>query len=169
MFAGKLTAEQLSIIADSADQNADSVLMVTANQNIAMQLAPGVDADKELNRLQQLTGLVSTTSTPTLRVCPGNHECKMGLTATRDIAGKLLAQIGEQGNKLTWALSGCHNSCTQPQLADVGIVSSALVKGENGERTPRFDLYRLGAEGLGTLAERSLTLDELCSRVREIG
>jgi len=93
----------------------------------------------------------------------------MGLSATRDVAKELLAHIGEQGQKLSWALSGCPNSCSQPQLADVGIVSSTLVKGESGERTPRFDLYRLSGEGFGTAVERSLTLDELYGKVREIG
>jgi hypothetical protein len=53
-------------------------------------------------------------------------------------------------------------------LADVGIVSSSLVN-DGTERTPRFDLYRLADEGLGSVVERSLTLNELCSKVRMIG
>lgn len=167
VFAGELMAEQLVIIADSADRIANGVLMVTADQDIALQLSPGVDAAAELDGLRHSTGL--TAVAPALRVCPGNHECLMGLTATRDVARGLLAYIGNEGQKLSWAISGCHNSCTQPQLANVGIVSSTLVKGEDGERTPRFDLYRLGGEGLGTVVERSLTLDELYSKVRAIG
>jgi ferredoxin-nitrite reductase len=169
VFAGKLTAEQLVMIAESADRYADGVVMVTANQNIALLLTPGIDAAVELDRLQQATGMAAAGPTPALRVCPGSHECLMGLSATRDVARELLAHIGQRGQKLIWALSGCPNSCSQPQLADVGIVSSTLVKGENGERTPRFDLYRLGGEGLGTAVERSLTLDELYGKVREIG
>src|SRR6185369_10657451 len=169
VFAGKSAAEQLTVIADSADQQADGVLMVTANQDIALLLPPGSDAAAELAALQQATGLVSAGPTSALRVCPGNHECLMGLAATRDVARELLAHIGEQGQKLSWAISGCPNSCTQPQLADMGIVTSALVKGETGERSPRFDLYRLGDEKLGTAVERSLTLDELYGTVRKIG
>jgi sulfite reductase beta subunit-like hemoprotein len=169
VFAGKLTAQQLAEIADCAELIADSVLLVTANQNIGLLLTPGVDAATELIRMQQATGLVTEGPNTALRVCPGSHECQMGLTVTRDVAGELLNLMSEQGRSLSWALSGCHNSCTQPQLADVGIVTSALVKGENGERTPRFDLYRLGDEGLGTVAEKTLTLDELYRRVSEIG
>jgi dissimilatory sulfite reductase (desulfoviridin) alpha/beta subunit len=77
--------------------------------------------------------------------------------------------MGPGAGVLTWALSGCPNSCTQPQLADVGVISSSLVKDDNGERRPRFDICRRGAEGLGTVVERSLTLDELCVKVRELG
>jgi ferredoxin-nitrite reductase len=169
VFAGKLTAEQLGIIAESADRHADGVLMVTANQDIALLLPPAADVAAELGALQRAAGLASAASAPVLRVCPGNHECIMGLTATRDVARELLRHIGVEGQKLSWAISGCPNSCTQPQLADVGIVSSALVKGDDGERTPRFDLYRLGAEGLGTALKRAMTLEELCGRVQEIG
>lgn len=169
VFAGKLTSEQLVAIADSADHYAGGVLMVTANQNIALLSEPGTDAAAELDRLQQATGMATAGPAPALRVCPGSHECLMGLSATRDVARELLTHIGKRGQKLSWALSGCPNSCSQPQLADVGIVSSALVKGENGERTPRFDLYRLSGEGLGTAVERSLTLDELYVKVRGIG
>lgn len=169
VFTGKLTADQLVVIADSSDRCADGVLMVTANQDIALQLLPGADRAAELTSLQQSTGLVSVGATPVLRVCPGNHECLMGLTATREVAHELLAHIGEQGQKLSWAISGCHNSCTQPQLADVGIISASLVKNEDGERTPRFDLYRRGTAELGTAVERSLTQDELFVKVSEIG
>ncbi len=169
VFAGELTADQLVVIADRADHLADGVLMVTANQNIALLLSPGVDAAAELDRLQQATGMVSAVSAPEMRVCPGSHECRMGLVATRDLARELQAHIGADGQTMSWAISGCPNSCTQPQLAEVGIVTSALVKGENGERTPRFDLYRLGDGGLGTAVESSLTLEQLHSTVRDIG
>ncbi|MFZ2948783.1 MAG: nitrite/sulfite reductase [Desulfuromonadaceae bacterium] len=168
VFAGNLTALQFELVADAAERHADGVLMVTANQDIAL-LLPGIEAAAELKGLQQSTGLTPAGATNALRVCPGSHECQMGLAATRDVASGLAGHIGALGQKLSWALSGCPNSCTQPQLADVGIVSSTLVKGENGERTPRFDLYRLGDGGLGTAVERSLTLDELYGKVSEIG
>lgn len=168
VFAGELTAAQLAVIADSADRHADGVLTVTANQNIVLLLPPGGDAAAELRALQQATGLASA-GPALLRVCPGSHECQMGLAATRDIARELLAYIGAQGQALDWAVSGCPNSCTQPQLADVGIVTTALVKGEDGERTPRFHLYRRVDGGLGTAVAHSLTLDELYGKVREIG
>ena len=169
VFAGKLTAQQLSIIADYADRLADGVLMVSADQDIALLLASNVDKVAELPALQQLTGLSAEAVPAALRVCPGNHECLMGLSATRQVAHGLLAHIGPEGKKLNWALSGCPNSCSQPQLADVGIVSSTLVKEENGERTARYDLYRRIDAGLGTAVERSLKQDELYGKVRELG
>jgi dissimilatory sulfite reductase (desulfoviridin) alpha/beta subunit len=77
--------------------------------------------------------------------------------------------MGSSAKSLSWALSGCPNSCTQPQLADVGIITSSLAKDDAGERTPRFDICRQNGEGLGMVVERSLTLSEVCDKVRVIG
>jgi sulfite reductase beta subunit-like hemoprotein len=71
--------------------------------------------------------------------------------------------------KKSWALSGCHNCCTRPQLADVGIFASRLVTGE-GEREPRFDLLR--GDGSGSFAlttAQGLTREELLQAVAAIG
>jgi len=168
VFAGKLTAVQFSRIADAADRLAAGVLMVTADQDIALLLAPGNDAAAELNRLQHSIGLVAESTGFTFRVCPGNHECLMGLAATRDVAGTLMAHISASGKKLSWALSGCANSCSQPQLADVGIVASRLTADAGGEKTPRFDLYRRRTSGLGEKIEANLTQEELVETLRHI-
>lgn len=168
VFAGKMTAEQLVIIADNADRFGDGVLMVTSNQNIALLLSPGVDADAELCSLQQSAGLASDGPTPVLRVCPGNHECLMGLTATRDVARELLSHIGEKGRTLSWALSGCNNSCSQPQLADVGIVAARLVADADGLKSPRFDVYRRLQSGLGQRVHEGLTRSELVDTLQRI-
>ena len=82
---------------------------------------------------------------------------------------EILEAIGPEGIGLTWAISGCHNSCTQPQLAEIGIISARLVAGDDGLRTPRFDLYRSGSEGLGQRVESSLQREELLAAVRIIG
>lgn len=169
VFAGMLTAGQLVAIAEYADRHAGGVLMVTTDQDLALLLPPDRDVAEESSALQRAAGLGPATGVAALRVCPGNHECKMGLTATRDVARDLVSHIGVQGQAHDWAISGCPNSCTQPQLAAVGIISSALVKDEGGERTPRFDLYRRGDGGLGTAVAHGLTLDELYGRVNEIG
>ncbi len=168
VFAGKLTAGQLAAIADSADLHADGVLMVTANQDIALMLSPGIDSAVTLNSLQQSTGLAADVPAPVFRVCPGNHECLMGLSATRDVARELLAHMGEKGRTLIWALSGCNNSCSQPQLADVGIVASRLGADTDGQKTVRFDVYRRLQTGLGSKVHEGMTKAELFETLHSI-
>ncbi|MDD5285094.1 MAG: nitrite/sulfite reductase [Desulfuromonadaceae bacterium] len=165
-FGGFLSALQLKELADFADELADGVLMATANQDIALHISSASDFAGASSALRQAGFELGGT---TFRICPGSHLCRVGLSPTSDIAGTIIDAMGPAAKALTWAFSGCHNSCAQPQLADAGIVSSTLVKDEQGERSPRFDLYRLGDQGLGGVVAPSLTLDELCSKVREIG
>jgi sulfite reductase beta subunit-like hemoprotein len=93
----------------------------------------------------------------------------MGLAPTRDIARQVIGQLGPAGRRLTFAVSGCPNSCPQPQLADVGILTSRLTKGEDGARSPRFDFYRRSGDGLGVAVAEGLTLEELLAEVRQLG
>jgi ferredoxin-nitrite reductase len=161
VFAGRLTAAQLSLIADAGDWLADGVLMVTANQDIALLLAQGVDATGELDKLCQLTGMAFNKGDPAFRICSGSHECRMGLAATRNVAERIMAHISPVGKKLSFALSGCANSCSQPQLADVGIVASCLIADDDGRKTPRFDLFRRNSYGLGVKVSEGLTEEKL--------
>jgi sulfite reductase (ferredoxin) len=166
VFAGQLTSEQLITLADFAELWAEGILMATADQDIAFNIKKELDVAEAASAL---TSCGFDDQQVNFRICPGSHQCRVGLLPTRDVASAIIDSMGPVARTLTWALSGCPNSCTQPQLADVGIVSSNLVKDADGGRTPRFDVYRLGCEGLGTSLERSLTLSELCSKVRELG
>ncbi len=85
----------------------------------------------------------------------------MGLAATRELADSVRARYGDKFKGRSLAISGCGNSCAQPQLADIGILASKSVKGEDGERTPRFDIYRRNGEGLGARIAEKLDEAEL--------
>lgn len=166
LFAGRLTGADFVRLADLAEAAAGGILMVTANQNIALHPTDETGRQTALQDLkQQGFGIAGQV----FRVCPGTHLCRAGLSPTADIASALRERMGGTAQRHSWALSGCSNSCTQPHLADIGIVTSGLTRDDDGGRTPRFDLYRLGAEGLGTVTDRSLTLEELYRRVADIG
>jgi ferredoxin-nitrite reductase len=169
VFAGELAASELASLANIAARYAGGVLLVTCEQNIAFHLGQEVDPDAVREELVQ-AGFPGTgrREKVAFRVCPGSHECRMGLAPTRDIATELIKVMGPQGEKLGWAISGCPNSCVQPQLAEVGITASRLVNVEE-ERSPRFDLYRRTGTGLGGKMQEQLTFDELAEQVRRLG
>ncbi|MFA7402398.1 MAG: nitrite/sulfite reductase [Pelobacteraceae bacterium] len=170
LFAGNLASNQLHRLADFADACADNVLMVTTNQDIAFLLAEGVHHPEAAEKLWEQAGFsASEESCVTVRVCPGNHECRMGLAATRDVAADILAAAGNRASELTLALCGCPNSCTQPQLADVGIVAARLVAADDGGgRVPRFDIYRRNGAGLGQKVLELLTQEEMVEKVKDL-
>jgi len=145
IFAGELPAARLSAVVEIAQQHQADWLLVTPDQNLEV-LAAG--DSRVLEAALQAAGFILQVNDGVLRVCPGNHECRMGLSATRDLARRLIAEFGEKLIRRNVAISGCPNSCAQPQLAEFGIISSKLQKKEDG-RDPLYDLYRRTESGFG--------------------
>ncbi|MDF1579346.1 MAG: nitrite/sulfite reductase [Desulfuromonadales bacterium] len=169
IFAGEINATRFSALAQLANSYCDGFLALTADQNIALPL---VQADQRDAAQQALAAAGFSGETPaeqvTFRVCPGNHECRMGLSATRDVAAHVIHALDAAGRQQSWAISGCANSCSQPQLADFGIMTSNGEKNGAGTRTPRFDLYRRSSAGLGRVVAENLDLNELLRLVNTL-
>jgi sulfite reductase (ferredoxin) len=155
VFAGELTTAELLELATLAEQHAGGVLLLTADQDLAF--FPDSAESRSLLG-DHLASSRFSDRQPVCRICPGSHECALGLAPTRDLANRLLEQFGASLVGRSLAISGCPNSCSQPQLADLGVQSVKLTKAADGTRSPRFDLYLRDSDGLGRpIAER---LDE---------
>lgn len=171
IFAGELEAKALRAFAGIAAKHAGGFLVLTCDQNVALILKEGANLDTAESALaaEGYNG-GSKEERVTVRVCPGNHECRMGLSPTRDVAHAMLEAMGPQGEALSWAIAGCPNSCSQPQLAAVGVVTSKIEKMENGELRPLFDLWLRSGEGaMGKVVRQRICLDELLQAVKEMG
>ena len=170
ILAGELICKQLRQLSLWAESHAEGYLLVSANQNLAFY--PGSDqAAQELRQLLTGTGFLGEKiwQRVPMRVCPGNHECRMGLAATRDVAAQLLATLGPAGQALDWAVSGCFNSCAQPQLAAAGVQAVANRPDADGRRRPLFDFYRRTGTGLGQQVARNLSLEQLLQLTAALG
>lgn len=165
IFAGELQSRELVELAELADQHADGTLLLTADQDIAFFPASGAAA--ELLR-QQLASSRFSDRQPACRICPGNHECAMGLAPTRDLGQRLLEQFGTELQGHSLALSGCPNSCSQPQLAEFGILPVKLVKDADGSRSPRYDLYLRNSDLLGQPIASGLDEPQLFQAVADL-
>ena len=170
ILAGELICKQLRQLSLWAESHAEGYLLVSADQNLAFY--PGSDqAAQELRQLLTGTGFLGEEiwQRVPMRVCPGNHECRMGLAATRDVAAQLLATLGPAGQALDWAVSGCFNSCAQPQLAAAGVQAVANRPDADGRRRPLFDFYRRTGTGLGQQVARNLSLEQLLQLTAALG
>ncbi|PNU18593.1 nitrite reductase [Geothermobacter hydrogeniphilus] len=162
IFAGELDVAAMRLLCRLATRYAGGVLLLTADQDIALVC----DNEKHRAALQQRLilkqlGEQATRPQPVFRVCPGSHECRMGLCATRDIARSIINELPPAALGLRFAISGCPNSCSQPQLADYGILPRKLVKDDDGNHSPRFDLLKRDGEGLGEIIAENLDLQQL--------
>lgn len=170
IFAGELTAAALRTLAGIAASHGGGFMAISPEQNIVLFPTEEADVAEAAKALAKAGFDGGDGEQAVFRICPGNHECRMGLAPTRDIARSILTATGPEGSLLSWAISGCPNSCSHPQLAEMGIVASKLLKETDGESRPLFDLYRLHpGEAFGTPVHRGIGLDELLDHIRAMG
>lgn len=170
VFAGEITTARLRILTAIASESSNGHLAVTANQNLAILAT----SDQKIEALQvslEQQGIKRDDPAllPRFRVCPGNHECRMGLAPTRKIASLISTAATSTSRAKSWAISGCRNSCSQPQLAEIGVVTTKLVATEGEGKAPRFDLYRREGEGLGRCIAEDLDVETLYEEIRKLG
>lgn len=164
VFAGELLTADLRRTAAIVREHGDGFLAVSREQNLLASVGDGVDA-AALNQALQDAGWGRNQESLPCRICPGTHACAKGLVPTRDVARRLEETLNGAGHGLRWAVSGCFNSCSQPQLADYGIVG---VRKENGDKAALYDLYHRDGEGFGRPVRQKLTLDALLQAVKEL-
>ncbi|MDO9081333.1 MAG: hypothetical protein Q7U44_11075, partial [Desulfuromonadales bacterium] len=169
IFAGQIASATLRRLGDLARHYGNEQLFVSADQNLLLFPA-GKGATASLRQELVALGFAGTRRDEQVnfRICPGNHQCRMGLAATRDLAGKALDLLPEAALGLTFAISGCVNACSQPQLADVGIVATTLRAEGEGGRQPRFALYRRCGEGFGAIVAEQLSEAALLEHLSRI-
>lgn len=169
-FAGELGSGELRQLAALATSFSDGFLLVSTDQNLVFY-PPTQQARTALVEALGRTGFLGDQlfQQVPFRICPGNHECRLGLAPTREIAQQVLGSLGPVGKSLSWAISGCFNSCAQPQLAAVGILAVANRPDPSGLRRPTFDLYRRQDEGFGQPVASNLTLEQLLEATAALG
>ena len=72
--------------------------------------------------------------------CPGDWTCRLGITSSRQLA----RQLSDGDVKMKIHISGCHNGCAQPQLADIGLHGEA--RRMFGKLIPFYRMY-FGGDG----------------------
>ena len=166
VFAGEIKTSDLRRLADLTRQHGNGFLALTADQNLLLLLPAEVDRQTLLEQLQS-TGMLNDQPENRLRfrICPGKHECRMGLAATRDVARQICQAIDGKEFAGTLAISGCSNSCSQPQLATLGIITRKAVKQDDGSRAPRFDLLRRDNAELGEVIMENLDIDGVADAI----
>jgi sulfite reductase (ferredoxin) len=141
VVAGDLTGVQARAITAAAERAGALKLVLSARQNLSVpDIAPG-DVPGLVAELEALgyppSGWFGTRD---IVACPGATSCRKGFVETHDFA-QVLSRTLEGSPVPAWAkrlrisVSGCPNSCSQPQLYDIGFrgnagkVGSAVVKG----------------------------------------
>jgi ferredoxin-nitrite reductase len=152
---GKVTCEQMRGLAKIARDLGDGEIRLTVWQNL---LIPGVRDENVGLAVAAIEAIGLAVSTSQIRAgliaCTGNAGCKFAASDTKRHA----AAIGdwcdprvEIDTPLNIHLTGCHHSCAQHYISDIGLIAAKVPVGEEDDTVEGYHLFAGG--GFGPNAE----------------
>ncbi|HYU15594.1 MAG TPA: nitrite/sulfite reductase [Candidatus Acidoferrum sp.] len=163
---GRLTAEQLDVLADLAEEYSDSILHVTTRQDVQLHFVH-IESTPDLMRRLAAVGITTReacgNSVRNVTACQFAGVCAdqaFDVTPYADaLAHYLLGHKDTQdfGRKFKIAFSGCKpHPCGLANFHDIGAIATTRVA--NGEVRRGFELYVGG--GLGAVPHQAKLLEE---------
>jgi ferredoxin-nitrite reductase len=148
---GKLTCDQMRGLAKIAQDLGDGDIRLTVWQNL---LISGVRDDNVAlaTAAIETLGLAVTASQirAGLIACTGNAGCKFAASDTKRHA----AEIGDWcetrvqiETPLNIHLTGCHHSCAQHYISDIGLLAAKVPAGSDDDTVEGYHLYAGGGFG----------------------
>ncbi len=164
---GRMTTDQMRGLAKLAERYGNGSLRLTVWQNI---LLPDIKhADLETVE-QEIEDLGLTTNASSLRsglvACTGNAGCKFAAANTKKHALELIETLEERlqvGLPVNIHLTGCHHSCAQHYIGDIGCLATKVARGE--EMVEGYHIFVGGGyaaeQGIGREILRDVPASEL--------
>ncbi|MCC7508046.1 MAG: phosphoadenylyl-sulfate reductase [Planctomycetes bacterium] len=131
IVAGDITGEQVVKLVDAAEAAGAKLLHLSVRQNIAIPDVAHANVPALVAELERLgyppSGWFGARD---IVACPGASSCRKGFVETHEFAQVLsreLESVAAPGfaKRLRISVSGCPNSCSQPQLFDLGFRGNA--------------------------------------------
>jgi ferredoxin-nitrite reductase len=148
---GKVTCEQMRGLAKIAQDLGDGDIRLTVWQNL---LIPGVrDQNVELVIAAiKAIGLAVEASQirAGLIACTGNAGCKFAASNTKLHAAEIGDWCEPRVNietPLNIHVTGCHHSCAQHYISDIGLIAAKVPVGEEDDTVEGYHLFAGGGFG----------------------
>ena len=141
---GLLNPELLRRLADVAEKYNVALVKITGATRIALVGLKEEDIDRVWEDLKLDKGAAVGLCVRSIRTCPGNVYCKLGQQDAVGVGLKLdkIYHAKELPGKFKMAVSGCHLSCAESWVRDIGLIGRkegwALVIGGNVGAAPRI-------------------------------
>ena len=126
VLRGRMTAAQLSAVAELATRYGNGQLRTTVMQNLLVVNVPANRA-RELARELEALGLPVEGSAfwRGAIACTGSEFCKLAITETKGFTRWIVDELEERlpgfDQQLKLHVTGCPNSCGQHWIADIGM------------------------------------------------
>ncbi len=151
---GRLSCAQMRGLAKIARDLGDGDIRLTVWQNLLVSGVADANVALAVAAIDAL-GLASAASPVRagLVACTGNTGCKFAASDTKR-HGDAIASWCEArvpiDTPLNIHLTGCHHSCAQHYIGDIGLLAAKVASGEDGDAVEGYHLYTGG--GFGTEA-----------------
>ncbi len=148
---GKMSAEQMRGLAAVARELGDGDIRLTVWQNLIIS---GVPTDQVAAAQAMIDALGLSTSANSIRAglvaCTGNVGCKFAASDTKGHA-ELIARWCEERVALDGPvnihLTGCHHSCAQHYIGDIGLIACKVATSEDGDSVEGYHIHVGGGFG----------------------
>jgi ferredoxin-nitrite reductase len=160
---GKLTANQMRSLAKIGADCGDGDIRLTVWQNL---LLSGV-ADANVALAQAAIEAIGLSTRATsiragLVACTGNVGCRFSASDTKrhaeEIAQWCEARV-ELDSPVNIHLTGCHNSCAQHYIGDIGLLGARVAVSEEGDTVEGYQVYVGGGFGTDAALGREIYRD----------
>jgi sulfite reductase (ferredoxin) len=177
---GDITATQLRKLADIARKYMKETVRTTVEQNIVLRWVSDDDLVAVYKELKSAKLAAPGAGTVVDIVsCPGTDTCKLGISASRGLAGVLRTNQLERYDDLDPAVrnlkikvSGCFNSCGQHHISDLGFYG--VSRNKDGYTVPHFQVilggqwsHNGGSYGLAVAAVPSKNVPKFVDKITE--
>ncbi len=140
---GRLTAAQMRGLAEIAERYGSRGIRLTVWQNLLISDIAHRDRAAVEQALADL-GLSSSASSyrAGLVACTGNGGCKFAASNTKQDALDLAARLESSvplDEPLNIHLTGCHHSCAQHYIGDIGLLATKIPRGD--EQVEGYHVY----------------------------
>jgi len=174
MSAGRMEAAQMRGLAHVAERFGSGTLRLTVWQNLLVSDIPDAKLDEAKAAIEAL-GLDWRATNPRggLVACTGNKGCKFAASDTKGHAEAIARHLDGRivlDQPVNIHLTGCHHSCAQHYVGDIGLIGAKIEIGE--ETIEGYHLHAGGGAGAGQGLAREILRDvpaaELPLRVEQL-
>jgi ferredoxin-nitrite reductase len=148
---GKMTAAQMHGLAEVARDLGDGDVRLTVWQNLIIS---GVPSEKVAAAQAKIDALGLSTSTNSIRAglvaCTGNVGCKFAASDTKRHAEEIARWCEtrlELDGPVNIHLTGCHHSCAQHYIGDIGLLACKVQTSEDGDTVEGYHIHVGGGFG----------------------
>lgn len=141
---GRMEAAQIRGLAELARRHGDGDIRLTVWQNLLISGVPDAAVEAVREGVAAL-GLATEASSvgAGLVACTGATGCKFAAAYTKEDALAIAAHVDGRltlDQPVNIHLTGCHHSCAQHYIGDIGLIGAKVPVNDDGDTVPGYDI-----------------------------